>query len=143
MPSRAVVGGEARAWLIAFGAACMLVVVALSSSHPGRPLTGGVRTSAGGSPDVAGAGPTVIIKNQDFGTAELATTVGIGVSFVNQESVTHVVAEGTSGDEAANPRIPTTRIPGAEKRVIVFPQAGDYHLTCLIHQRMEMVVHVR
>jgi plastocyanin len=102
-----------------------------------------VPTPTGPAPSASDDGLTVVIRNQAFGVAELSATVGAAIRFVNDESVTHVVAEGKGGQEALDARIPRTAIPGGETRVIVFPQPGIYHLTCIIHQRMKMVVHVR
>lgn len=87
-------------------------------------------------------GTTVVMSGQSFGVAEITVPVG-NVTFVNEDSVPHIIAEGEDGSEAANPRITKTTIAGGATAEIAFTQPGDYHITCLIHATMNMEVKVQ
>lgn len=86
-------------------------------------------------------GKTVVMSGRSFGVAEITVPVG-DVTFVNEDGTTHHVAEGENGTEAADARITATRISGGESAAVTFNAPGDYHVTCLIHGSMNMVVHV-
>jgi plastocyanin len=87
-------------------------------------------------------GTTVVMSGQSFGVAEITVPVG-NVTFVNEDSVPHIIAEGENGSEAASPRITKTTIAGGATAEIAFTQPGDYHITCLIHATMNMEVKVQ
>jgi plastocyanin len=123
--------------------AVLICLVGLATVSRGSSHRAVVPSPTGPAPSASDDGGTVVIRNQAFGVAELDATVGVGVRFVNNESVTHVIAEGKGGQEAADARILRTRIRGGGTKVIVFREPGIYHLTCIIHRRMKMVVHVR
>jgi plastocyanin len=76
-----------------------------------------------------------------FTVTEISVPVG-DVTFVNKDGVGHLLAEGDNGTEAASPRIQQTAIAANAQGVITFSAASDYHVTCLIHHTMNMVVHV-
>jgi len=94
-----------------------------------------------GSPS-AGTGTTVTISGLAFAVAEITVPVG-DVTFVNHDGVEHLLAEGENGTEVASPRIQKVAIAGNAQGVITFSAAGDYHVTCLIHHTMNMVIHVQ
>jgi plastocyanin len=135
--------GDRPAVQLAVLLALLVGLVVLATVSRGSSEGAVVPSPTGPAPSASADGGTVVIRNQAFGVAELEVKAGMGVRFVNDESVTHVIAEGKGGQEAADARIPRTRIRGGGTKVIVFPEPGVYHLTCIIHRRMKMVVHVR
>jgi plastocyanin len=64
------------------------------------------------------------------------------VTFVNEDSVPHSLAEGENGVEVASPRVQKVLINGGTQGDMDFTVAGDYHITCLIHPTMNMEIHV-
>jgi len=89
-----------------------------------------------------GNGATVTMSGLAFTVADITVPVG-DVTFVNKDGVEHLIAEGDNGIEAASPRIQKVGIPGNAQAVVTFSAAGDYHITCLIHHTMKIVVHVQ
>ena len=135
--------GDRSALQLGLLLAVLIGLVVLATISRGSPEGAVTPTPTGPAPTASDESPTVVIRNQAFGVAELDAMVGVGVRFVNDESVTHVIVEGKGGHEAPDARIPRTTIRGGGAKVIVFSEPGVYHLTCIIHQRMKMVVHVR
>jgi plastocyanin len=113
-------------------AALVLLLAACSSSTP---------SSGAPSSQSAGNGTTVTMSGLAFTVAEITVPVG-DVTFVSKDAVGHLLAEGDNGTEAASPRIQQTAIAPSAQGAITFGAAGDYHVTCLIHHTMNMVVHV-
>lgn len=113
-------------------ATLVLLLAACSSSTP---------SSGAPSSQSAGSGTTVTMSGLAFTVAEISAPVGV-VTFVNKDGVGHLLAEGENGTEAASPRIQQTAIAANAQGVITFSATGDYHVTCLIHHTMNMVVHV-
>ena len=90
----------------------------------------------------APSGTTVTMKGLAFSVAEITVPVG-KVTFVNDDAVAHVLAEGENGVEVASPRVQKVPINGGTQGEMDFTVAGDYHITCTIHHAMNMVVHVQ
>jgi plastocyanin len=90
----------------------------------------------------AAGGTTVTLSGLAFSVAQITVPVG-KVTFVNQDSVTHVLAEGENGTEVASPRVQKVSINGGSQGDMEFTVAGDYHITCTVHKTMNMVVHVQ
>lgn len=90
----------------------------------------------------APGGTTVTLKGLAFSVAEITVPVG-KVTFVNEDSVPHVLAEGENGVEVASPRVQKVSINGGSQGEMDFTVAGDYHITCTIHHAMNMEVHVQ
>jgi plastocyanin len=90
----------------------------------------------------AAGGTTVTLSGLAFSVAEITIPVG-SLTFVNQDSVPHLLAEGENGVEVANPRVQKVSIGPNSQGDLVFTVAGDYHITCTIHKTMNMQVHVQ
>jgi len=90
----------------------------------------------------AAGGTTVTMKGLAFSVAEITVPVG-KVTFLNDDAVAHILAEGENGVEVANPRVQKVSIAGGSQGELDFTVAGDYHITCTIHHAMNMVVHVQ
>jgi len=88
------------------------------------------------------SGTTVTLKGLAFSEAEITVPVG-KVTFVNEDSVAHVLAEGENGVEVASPRVQKVAISPGSQGEMDFTVAGDYNITCTIHHAMNMVVHVQ
>jgi plastocyanin len=119
-------------------AALVVVLAACSSSS----TTSGVPSSQASGSEAPGNSTTVTMSGLAFTVAEITVSVG-DLTFVNQDAVAHLLAEGENGIEAASPRIQQTAIAANAQGIITFSAAGDYHVTCLIHHAMNMVVHVQ
>jgi plastocyanin len=124
-----------RAMVVAAAAALLVLVSACSSASTSQSPAGG----GGGS---QAAGSTITLSGLKFTVAEISVPAG-DVSFVNQDQVPHLIADGQNGTEAASPRFEKASIPAGQTKVISFTAAGDYQITCLIHPTMNMVVHVQ
>ena len=89
----------------------------------------------------AAGGTSVTMKGLAFSVSEITIPVG-KLTFVNDDSVTHVLAEGEDGKEVADPRVQKVSINGGSEGDLVFTVAGDYHITCTVHPTMNMEVKV-
>jgi plastocyanin len=76
-----------------------------------------------------------------FSVEEISVPVG-KLTFVNNDGVSHVLAEGENGVEASNPRVQKVAIGGGSEGDLEFTVAGDYHITCTVHPTMNMEVKV-
>jgi plastocyanin len=90
----------------------------------------------------APTGTTVTLKGLAFSVAEITVPIG-PLTFVNEDAVPHLLAEGENGVEVANPRVQKVSINPNSQGDLVFTVAGDYNITCTIHKTMNMVVHVQ
>ena len=122
-----------RPRLLLAAVAGLLLVSACSSPSTSPPAGGGGSQAAAS---------TITMSGLKFGVTEITVPVG-SVTFVNNDSVPHRIAEGENGTEVASPRITKTDIGAGETKEISFSAAGDYKITCLIHPSMNMVVHVQ
>jgi plastocyanin len=113
--------------------ALVLVLAACSSAST---------TSQPPASQAGSGGSSVTMSGLAFKVAEITVPVG-NLTFVNQDGVTHVIAEGENGKEVADPRVTKVSINGGSQGDLVFTAAGDYHITCLVHPTMNMEVHVQ
>lgn len=86
-------------------------------------------------------GTTVTLSGLAFSVAEITVPIG-KLTFVNEDSVTHVLVEGENGKEVDSPRVQKVSINGGSLGDLVFTVAGDYHITCTVHPTMNMEVKV-
>lgn len=87
-------------------------------------------------------GPTLTITSiSSFGAAEITVPAGQTLTVINNAAFPHTFTEGENGGEADNARV-NEQIPVGETVPVSFPEPGDYHITCLFHPAMNMVVHV-
>ena len=110
------------------------------ASQPQASVAASVAASLAAS--LAPSGTTVTLKGLAFSVAEITVPVG-KVTFVNDDSVAHLLAEGENGVEVASPRVQKVAIGPGTQGEMDFTVAGDYHITCTIHHAMNMVVHVQ
>ncbi|MEP6469570.1 MAG: plastocyanin/azurin family copper-binding protein [Chloroflexota bacterium] len=88
------------------------------------------------------AGPTVTITGfTSFGVSEITVPSGEQLTVVNDSSSNHTFTEGENGEKAADARV-NEEIAAGSSATVDFPEPGDYHVTCLFHSAMNMVVHV-
>jgi len=124
--------------------ALVLVLAACSSggtSQPPASAPASVAGSAAASHSGSGA-TTVTLSGLAFSVSEITVPVG-SLTFINEDGVTHVLAEGENGTEVPSPRVQKVSINGGSQGDLVFTAAGDYHITCTIHKTMNMEVHVQ
>jgi plastocyanin len=133
---------------IAALASLVLVLAACSSNaSPSQaagsqaPASQAAGSQAPASQSPAG-GATVTLSGLAFSVAEITIPVG-PLTFVNEDAVPHLLAEGENGVEVANPRVQKVSINPNSQGDLVFTVAGDYHITCTIHKTMNMEVHVQ
>ena len=89
----------------------------------------------------AAGGTTVTLRGLAFSVSEITVPVG-KLTFMNEDAVTHVLAEGENGKEVDSPRVQKVSINGGTQGDLVFTVAGDYHITCTVHPTMNMEVKV-
>jgi plastocyanin len=124
-----------RQWMaLAAGAVLMLALVACSSGAS-QPANGRCVVTPGASPQA-----TVKIANLAFGPA-VTIKAGGAVVFINNDSTTHTVTQGTGGQAAANACV-DEHVSVGQSVTVTFSQPGDYQITCTIH-KMQTVVHVQ
>lgn len=99
-------------------------------------------TSEAPASQAPSGGTSVTLHGLAFSVAEITVPVG-SLTFVNEDSVPHILAEGENGQEVANPRVQRVSINGGTQGDLVFTVAGDYHITCLVHPTMNMEVKVQ
>jgi plastocyanin len=110
-----------------------------SSEPPASQAAASQAASAAASQ--AAGGTSVTLKLLAFSVSEITVPVG-KLTFVNDDSVTHVLAEGENGKEVDSPRVQKVSINGGSEGDLVFTVAGDYHITCTVHPTMNMEVKV-
>ena len=89
-----------------------------------------------------GTGPTITITGtSSFGMADITVPAGQQLTVINSSSFPHTFTEGEDGGAAADARVNEDISVGATV-AISFPEPGDYNVTCLFHDGMNMVVHV-
>ena len=123
----------------------VLVLAACSASSPtSEPPASQAAVSQ--APSVAAStvagGTTVTLSGLAFSVAEITIPVG-PLTFVSEDSVPHLLAEGENGVEVSTPRVQKVSINPNSQGDLVFTVAGDYNITCTIHKTMNMVVHVQ
>jgi plastocyanin len=138
-----------RATLAALAAVVLALAACSTTSEP--PGSQAAASQAAASEAAASEGPsaaaseaggtTVTLSGLAFSVAEITVPVG-KVTFVNEDSVPHSLAEGENGVEVASPRVQKVLINGGTQGDMDFTVAGDYHITCLIHPTMNMEIHV-
>ena len=123
-------------------ASLVLVLAACSSTGTTSQAPGSEAPASQAPSSQAPSGTTVTMSGSAFSVDEITVPVGV-VTFVNEDGVLHIVAEGENGSEASDPRITKATIDGGGRADIAFDAPGDYHITCLIHGSMNMEVHVQ
>ncbi|MBA3687401.1 MAG: hypothetical protein H0W81_00975 [Chloroflexi bacterium] len=117
-----------------------------TTSEPPASQAAASQTAVSQAPSVAAStaagGTTITMSGVTFSETEITVPVG-KVTFVNQDSVTHILAEGENGKEVASPRVQKVSVAGGNQGDMEFTVAGDYHITCLVHSTMNMEVHVQ
>ncbi|MEO8638519.1 MAG: plastocyanin/azurin family copper-binding protein [Chloroflexota bacterium] len=137
----------ALAALIVVLAACTATSTTSTTSEPPASLAAASQAAASQAPsaaasEAAAGGTTVTLSGLAFSVAEITVPVG-KVTFVNEDSVAHVLAEGENGVEVDSPRVQKVSVNGGSQGDMQFTVAGDYHITCLVHPTMNMEVHVQ
>lgn len=122
-----------------------LLLAACSSSGTGAAATAtataSASASASASQPASGGAATVKMVGFQFDPAALTVKAGSTVTFTNNDSALHEVAEGENGKKADPPRFDESVKPGASTTV-TFDTAGTVHVTCLIHPTMNLTVTV-
>ena len=134
---------------LALGAGFASLVLAVSACASGSsssaPATSSTTESTGASESAAAStaeGPTVTITStSSFGADEITVPAGQTLTVINDSGIAHTFTEGENGSAADNPRV-NEQIEVDASEPITFPEPGDYHVTCLFHGSMNMVVHV-
>jgi plastocyanin len=142
MPDPSATHGLRPRATLAVLAPLVLVLAACSSSSSSSAPPASQAAASQAPASEAPTGTTVTMKGLAFSVAEITVPVG-KVTFVNEDSVAHLLAEGENGVEVANPRVQKVSINGGTQGEMDFTVAGDYHITCTIHHAMNMVVHVQ
>lgn len=88
-------------------------------------------------PDAAQA--EVLIQEPNFVPELLTVAVGTEVTWVNGDSYSHTVSEGTDGDVVDDPIVDDEVAPDGTVNV-TFDEPGTYDITCQIHPTMQMTV---
>lgn len=140
-----------RRLLLAAGAGSLLVILgscstgASSSEASSQAASQSAAASTAVSESAAAsapAGPKVTITGfTSFGVSEITVPSGEQLTVVNDSSSNHTFTEGENGQKAADARV-NEEIAAGSSATIDFPDPGDYHITCLFHSAMNMVVHV-
>ena len=89
----------------------------------------------------AAGGTTVTLRGLAFSVSEITVPVG-KLTFINEDAVAHVLAEGENGKEVDSPRVQKVSINPGTEGDLEFTVAGDYHITCTVHPTMNMEVKV-
>lgn len=126
-------------WRATLTALPAVVLVLAACSSGGTSAAPGSQAAVSASP---AGGTTVTLSGLAFSVPEITVPMG-SLTFINKDGVLHNLAEGDNGKEVANPRVQKISINGSSQGDLVFTAAGDYHITCLVHPTMNMVVHVK
>lgn len=83
----------------------------------------------------------VRLESSNFDPSELTITAGTTVLFLNADSYTHTVTEGTGGQAVDDPIVDREIAENRSVRV-TFDEPGTYDITCKIHPSMQLTVTV-
>jgi plastocyanin len=83
----------------------------------------------------------VRLESSKFDPTELTIAAGTTVLFLNADSFTHTVTEGTNGEAVADPIVDRELAENRTVRV-TFDEPGTYELTCKIHHSMHITITV-
>jgi plastocyanin len=132
--------------LLLVAAACTAGPAATPSSTAsaaGSTASSGAASASASASASEAAGPKIVISTTtNFGGLDQITVkAGEPLTISNVTSVPHTFTQGKNGQPAKDPVVNETIQPGAAVPV-TFPTAGDFHVTCTIHQVMNIDVHV-
>ncbi|HEX6655670.1 MAG TPA: plastocyanin/azurin family copper-binding protein [Candidatus Limnocylindria bacterium] len=127
--------------LLLIAAAC---TSGTSSATQSASASASASTSASASASEDQTGQKIVISTTtNFGGVdEITIKAGEPLTVSNASGVPHTFTEGENGQAAANPVVNETIQPGSDAQV-TFPDKGDFHVTCLFHQAMNLEVHVQ
>ena len=83
----------------------------------------------------------VRLESSNFDPSELTIPAGTTILFLNADSYTHTVTEGTGGQAVDDPIVDREIAQNRSVRV-TFDEAGTYDITCEIHPSMQLTVTV-
>lgn len=137
---------------VILAAICVLALAACGGGNSGNGGTGG--NNGGGAASTTGTSntPTISMAASSFsGSTNVTITAGQSVVFNDPASTggSHVLVTGTHGAFTAASGAPTEFAsssgiafnPG-DSKTIVFPNAGTFKITCLIHPSMQATITV-
>jgi plastocyanin len=83
----------------------------------------------------------VRLESSNFDPSELTIPAGTTVLFLNADSYTHTVTEGTGGQAVDDPVVDREIAQNRSVRV-TFDEPGTYDITCKIHPSMQLTITV-
>jgi plastocyanin len=83
----------------------------------------------------------VRLESSNFDPSELTIAAGTTVLFLNADSYTHTVTEGTGGQAVDDPIVDREIAQNRSVRV-TFDEPGTYDITCKIHPSMQLSITV-
>ncbi|HET8776657.1 MAG TPA: cupredoxin domain-containing protein [Candidatus Limnocylindria bacterium] len=97
--------------------------------------------SAEPSEEAAAEEVRVRLESSQFDPSELTISAGTTVLFLNADSYTHTVTEGTGGQAVDDPIVDREIAQNRTVRV-TFDEPGTYDITCKIHPSMQLTITV-
>ena len=97
--------------------------------------------SAEPSEEATAEGVRVRLESSNFDPSELTIPAGTTVLFLNADSYTHTVTEGTGGQAVDDPVVDREIAQNRSVRV-TFDEPGTYDITCKIHPSMQLTITV-
>ena len=130
--------------LLLIGAACTSATSSATQSASASASASSASTSASASASEDESGQKIVISTTtNFGGVdEITIKAGEPLTVSNASGVPHTFTQGEDGQAASNPVVNVTIQPGEDAQV-TFPDKGDFHVTCLFHQAMNLEVHVQ
>ncbi len=133
-------------------AACASPAAAPSATEPPTPSATEAATpsacpsaaeSVSAEPSAAATAEEVRVRleSSNFDPSELTITAGTTVLFLNADSYTHTVTEGTGGQAVDDPIVDREIAQNRSVRV-TFDEPGTYDITCKIHPSMQLTITV-
>jgi plastocyanin len=122
-------------------AACTTGSAGTSSATASAASTAASASSAASASEAAGQKIVISTLTNFGGLDEITVKAGEPLTISNVTSVPHTFTQGENGQAADNPVVNETIQPG-DQVPVTFDAAGDFHVTCTIHQAMNIEVHV-
>jgi plastocyanin len=124
-------------------AACTSGAGTTPSAASGAASASSVASASASASASEAAGQKIVISTlTNFGGLdEITVKAGEPLTISNVTSVPHTFTQGKNGQPAKDPVVNETIQPG-DQVPVTFPAAGDFHVTCTIHQAMNIEVHV-
>jgi len=118
----------------------LVVCIALSGCVSKSPLSANPVTPTTTPIELPGTGPTITIQNLAFTPATITVPRGTIVTWMNQDSVNHLIVSDAQGSVAQGALFTSSSLPKGAGYSFKFNNPGTFPYHCSIHPSMKGTV---